>query len=319
MIIDTHLHAVSPDTSRYPLRQVDLPGNSWVKTAPASAEDLIAQMDAAGVSKGVLVQPVGAYGTDNSYVADAGAAHPDRLATVCVIDMTAADRLEQLRYWTQEKAIDGVRLFSVPTPQVPWLDDPATFEVWEACQEWSVKVSVCLLPQELPRLGQVLTRFPDTPVALDHCGFTDFTDGPPWNAAQPLWELAEHKNLYLKVTTNVLDAAGERATDEVVIERAEKAGTSNEAAKTEQPNPVEKSKLKLQQNLLATFAHRFGATRLMWGSDYPQVHNRPYSDLASLARSAAKALTATEQSLFLAGTDLHPTSSRPGRGVWKRL
>lgn len=267
MIVDTHLHAVSPDTSRYPLRQVDLPGNSWVKTAPASAEDLLAQMDAAGVARGVLVQPVGAYGTDNSYVADAGAAHPDRLAAVCVIDMTAPDRLEQLRYWTQEHGIGGVRLFSVPTPQVPWLDDPSTFEVWEACQEWGVKVSVCLLPEELPRLGQVLTRFPDTPVALDHCGFADFTDGPPWNAAEPLWQLAEHQNLHLKVTTNVLDAAGENA-----------------------------------KHLLATLAHRFGATRLMWGSDYPQVHNRSYPELVALARSAAAALPPAEQSLFLAGT-----------------
>lgn len=276
MIIDTHLHAVSPDTSRYPLRQVDLPGNSWVKTAPASAEDLIAQMDAAGVARGVLVQPVGAYGTDNSYVADAGAAHPDRLATVCVIDMTAPDRLEQLRYWTQARGIGGVRLFSVPTPQVPWLDDPATFEVWEACQDWGVKVSVCLLPEELPRLGQVLARFPDTPVALDHCGFTGFTDGPPWNSAKPLWQLAEHQNLYLKVTTNVLDAAGSGESQQHIS----------------------------QQNLLTTLTRHFGAARLMWGSDYPQVHSRPYSDLVALARAAASELPKPEQDDFMGGAAL---------------
>lgn len=274
MIIDTHLHAVSPDTSRYPLRQVDLPGNSWVKTAPASAEDLLAQMDAVGVARGVLVQPVGAYGTDNSYVADAGAAHPDRLATVCVIDMTASDRLEQLRYWTQERGIGGVRFFSVPTPEVPWLDDPSTFEVWEACQEWGVKASVCLLPEELPRLRQVLPRFPDIPVALDHCAFADFTDGPPWNAARPLWELAEHQNLHLKVTTNVLDTAGENT-----------------------------------KRLLAALAHRFGAARLMWGSDYPQIHDRPYSDLVTLVRTAASELTRPEQDDFMGGVAL---------GFWAR-
>ena len=310
MIIDAHLHAVSPDTSRYPLRQVDLPGNSWVKTAPASAEDLIAQMDAAGVAKGVLVQPVGAYGTDNSYVADAGAAHPDRLATVCVIDMTADDRLAQLRYWTQERSIGGVRLFSVPTPKVPWLDDPATFEIWEACQEWSVKVGVCLLPEELPRLGQVLARFPDTPVALDHCGFADFTDGPPWNAAQPLWELAEQQNLYLKVTTNVLDAAGESATRK---QHGQHGTEGNLSQKKEAKQSADRKapSFKAQKHLMATLAHRFGATRLMWGSDYPQVHNRPYSELATLARSAATALPSTEQPLFLASTfqSLWPTSA----------
>ena len=310
MIIDAHLHAVSPDTSRYPLRQVDLPGNSWVKTAPASAEDLIAQMDAAGVAKGVLVQPVGAYGTDNSYVADAGAAHPDRLATVCVIDMTADDRLAQLRYWTQERGIGGVRLFSVPTPKVSWLDDPATFEIWEACQEWSVKVSVCLLPEELPRLGQVLARFPDTPVALDHCGFADFTDGPPWNAAQPLWELAEHQNLYLKVTTNVLDAAGESATRKQYGQHGAE-GNLSQNREAKQSTDREAASLKAQKHLMATLARRFGAARLMWGSDYPQVQNRPYSELATLARTAATALPPAEQPLFLASTfqSLWPTSA----------
>ena len=310
MIIDAHLHAVSPRTSRYPLRQVDLPGNSWVKTAPASAEDLIAEMDAAGVAKGVLVQPVGAYGTDNSYVADAGAAHPDRLATVCVIDMTASDRLTQLRYWTQERGIGGVRLFSVPTPKVPWLDDPATFEIWEACQEWGVKVSVCLLPEELPRLRQVLARFPDTPVALDHCGFADFTDGPPWHAAQPLWELAEHQNLYLKVTTNVLDAAGESATRK---QHGQHGTEDNLSQKKEakQSADREHTSLKAQQHLMATLANRFGATRLMWGSDYPQVQNRSYSKLTTLARTAATALPPTGQPHFLASTfqSLWPTSA----------
>ena len=156
-----------------------------------------------------------------------------------------------------------MRLFSVPTPQVSWLDDPATFNVWEACQEWGAKVSVCLLPEELPRLGKMLARFPDTAVVLDHCGFADFSDGPPWNAARPLWELAKYQNLYLKVTTNVLDAAGA---------------------------------------LPATLVHHFGANRLMWGSDYPQIHDRTYSDLVTLANTAAKVLTPEEQTHFLADT-----------------
>lgn len=47
----------------------------------------------------------------------------------------------------------------------------------------------------------------------------------------------------------------------------------------------------------------------MWGSDYPQVHNRPYSELTALARSAATALPPAEQLHFLASTiqSLWPT------------
>ena len=106
----------------------------------------------------------------------------------------------------------------------------------------------------------MLARFPDTAVVLDHCGFADFSDGPPWNAARPLWELAKYQNLYLKVTTNVLDAASA---------------------------------------LPATLVRHFGANRLMWGSDYPQIHDRTYSDLVTQANTAASKLTRAEQDYFM--------------------
>lgn len=268
-LIDCHLHAVSADRSRYRLQQADLPGNSWVLTNPASAEDLVAEMDSAGVRAGVLVQPVGAYGTDNSYVADATAiqAGPQRLGGVCVVDMVAQDRLAKLRYWTQDRKMGGVRLFSIPTPEVAWLDDPQTFEVWEACAEWGVRVSVCLLPAELENLGRVLRHFPEIPVALDHCGFVDVTDGPPWRNAAPLLELAEYGNLHLKITTNVLDAAGGSA-----------------------------------RQLLQTLNHYFGSNRLMWGSDYPQTHDRSYAQLVAFARSAAAILPSDAQTNYLGKT-----------------
>jgi len=271
LLIDSHLHAVSADRVRYPLRQADLPGNSWVEQCPASAEDLAAEMDTAGVRSGVLVQPVGAYGTDNSYVADATATksgHP-RLGGVCVIDMTAPDRLVKLRYWTQQRQMGGVRFFSVPTPAVAWLDNPETFEIWEACAEWGVRVSVCVLPAELEHLGRVLKQFPGLPVALDHCGFADFSDGPPWRNAAPLWQLATYENLHLKATTNVLDAAGDSAKE-----------------------------------LSLTLSRRFGSYRLMWGSDYPQTHDRTYAQLVALAQNTAEVLPPQAQADYLGETAL---------------
>ena len=58
------------------------------------------------------------------------------------------------------------------------------------------------------------------------------------------------------------------------------------------------------KHLLTTLANRFGAARLMWGSDYPQVHNRPYSDLVALAHSVASELTKPEQDDFMGGASL---------------
>ncbi len=284
-LIDTHLHAVGADRQRYRLRPEDLPGNSWVHTNPATAEDLVAEMDSAGVQAGVLVQPVGAYGTDNSYIADAIAAQsgavqpsPPQLVGVCVIDMTSPDRLGKLRFWTQQQKLSGVRLFSIPTPENSWLDDPETFEVWRACAEWDVRVSVCLLPAELSNLDAVLSQFPELPVALDHCGFVDFGAGSPagspagsdpWHQAEPLFRLAERPNLHLKVTTNVLESAGQAAPE-----------------------------------LLAELTRRFGSQRLMWGSDFPQTHHLRYPQLVELARNASSGLPAPAQADYLGLTAL---------------
>ena len=42
----------------------------------------------------------------------------------------------------------------------------------------------------------------------------------------------------------------------------------------------------------------------MWGSDYSQTHDRPYTELAEQARAACAAMSSSEQAQFLGGTAL---------------
>ena len=58
---------------------------------PVSIEQMIAAMDAAGIEKSALVQASTCYGHDNSYVADAVAAHPERFTGVFSADVLAPD------------------------------------------------------------------------------------------------------------------------------------------------------------------------------------------------------------------------------------
>src|SRR5947199_2387700 len=92
LLIDTHTHVASADRDRYPR---DSPatrlGSDWADTHPLDAEQLVATLDAAGVHGAVLVQPVGYYRFDNSYLADALTVAPRRLVGNSVIDMQTAD------------------------------------------------------------------------------------------------------------------------------------------------------------------------------------------------------------------------------------
>ena len=134
--------------------------------------------------------------------------------------------------------------------------------------ELDLRVVATLLAPELPRLRRMLERFPDIPVVLDHCGFPDLEGGPPYPNAGPLFALADHAALHLKVTSHLL-------------EDAERASASGGGA------------------LVERLAAEFGVARLVWGSDYPQTHDRTYAELIDLGRAACSGLTTRDQARVL--------------------
>jgi predicted TIM-barrel fold metal-dependent hydrolase len=76
--IDTHAHAFTLDGEL-------ARGRRYTPDRAAPIEAYLAQLDGAGVAQGVLVQP-SFLGTDNSYLLQCLAVHPDRLRGIAVID-----------------------------------------------------------------------------------------------------------------------------------------------------------------------------------------------------------------------------------------
>ena len=117
----------------------------------------------------------------------------------------------------------------------------------------------------LVELAEALRVLPPLPLALDHCGFADFSRGVP----AELGALARAPTVHLKVSTITLDQMGEH-------------GDVREG--------------------VAELAAVFGSSRLMWGSDWSQTHDRPYTELAAYARDAASKLSDDDRDGFLGGT-----------------
>jgi L-fuconolactonase len=266
-VIDSHVHVIAPDEAAYPLQPLPLSG-AWYREAPCSAEELLAQMDAAGVARAILVQPLGAYTYDNRYTADSALRYPERFTSVCCVDATGPDAVGALRYWVRDRGMRGVRLFALAREGPSWLEEPRTFPLWDCAAKLDARVVVTIFAHQIPALARVLRRFPETPVALDHCGFPDLRR-EPWPEAAPLFALAEFANLHLKVSTHVLDAAAREGD---------------------------------ARRFVAALARRFGAERLMWGSDFCQTHDRPYAELVAQGREAFSGLSAEERALALGRT-----------------
>src|SRR5258707_14477065 len=85
-VIDIHPHIISDDVQRYPVAPVGGHQSDWSRSRPVSLPAMIAAMAAAGVERSALVQASTCYGHDNSYVADAVAAHPDKFTGVFSVD-----------------------------------------------------------------------------------------------------------------------------------------------------------------------------------------------------------------------------------------
>jgi predicted TIM-barrel fold metal-dependent hydrolase len=145
------------------------------------------------------------------------------------------------------------------------LEEPAA--VWQTAVALGIPVVVTILADMLPALADAIPRLPAIPLALDHCAFADFTHGVPAELAA----LAAFPNLHLKVSSNVLEAA-------------------------EPHGDV--------RDLVCDLAARFGAERLMWGSDYSQTHNHPYPELVARQRHAASRLRDDEREWYLGRTAL---------------
>lgn len=259
LVVDTHTHVMSADWAHYPLQRVRMPSTAWVDECRVDALHLLTAMDAGRVHGAVLVQPHGVYGYDNRYVADARAVAPGRLVNAAVIDMTSPDRGAKLRRWA-EAGVLGVRLFNIPPADPPWLGEPGVGDVLAVIAQHDLRVSVCVLPPDLARVGALCEQVGARPVALDHCGF---------DVGEPLRALAGHENLYLKISTTLLERFG--GDPRMLVER---------------------------------LADWFGASRLMWGSDFPQHHRDPYGSLVALARHACSRLGAADRQRFLGATAL---------------
>ncbi len=271
MIIDTHPHVISSDTLRYPRAPIGGHQSGWSRDRPVSAEAMIAAMAEAGVTKSVLVQASTCYGHDNSCLADSVATHPERFSGVFSADILAPDACDTLAFW-MKKGLTGVRLFTTGSTmpgQAELPVDPRSFPAWKFAGEHRLPVCLQMTAKAIPQLAGILDRFPELVVILDHCARPQLDDGPPYNAAAPLWSLAPYRNVYLKLTQRVFHASGSgKATPESFFGR---------------------------------LVGEFGPQRLAWGSNYPASEGS-LRDLLQLAENTLVSLPSGDREWIFSRT-----------------
>lgn len=276
-LIDIHPHIISTDTRRYPVAPLGGHRSEWSKHRSVDFDQLLVGMNAAGIDKAAIVHSSTTYGYDASYLADAIAGHRDRCTGVFSVDVLAADAVEKIQYWLG-RGLSGLRLFAVgSTVQTDqsWIADPASFPAWKFCSEQNIAVAISMRQDGLPHLVEVIERFPEVRIVLDHLLHAPFNDGPPYAAAAPLFEMARYPSVYLKLTT-------------AIIQRS----------RQEQATP---------RSFFGKLLSSFGSERIAWGSNFPAVAGS-LPDIVAEAREILSVLPAADQEniFWRTATALYP-------------
>jgi L-fuconolactonase len=272
-VIDIHPHIVSPDTKRYPLAPLGGTQSTWSSERPTTYQDLIKAMDEAGVDKAAIVHSSTAYGYDNSYVADAVAAVPSRFTGVYSIDVMAPDAVKTFDDWLA-RGCTGMRLFtsgSTLPDQATWFVDPKTYPFWEHAAEKNIPVCMQMKHEGLPLLRQIMDLFPKVTIILDHLARAPFADGPPYGAAAAFFELAKYPQVYLKITPV-----------------------------NWQPKSWGKA---APDSFFGKVVDVFGASRIAWGSNFPNSVGT-LSEILAAARKAFAFAKPSEQDWIFGKTAL---------------
>lgn len=262
-IVDSHAHIWVNDHAF-----AWSPDVSPTPSYDATPHDLLQHMEQEAISATVLVQYIG-YKWDNEYVARALALAPDRFAGVCRVNPEDPKAPEDLTYWTTQRGFHGVRISPQPSSGGDWFDGPLMDPFFGCVGQLGIPLVLLSKAERLPRLLRLLDRHPDVDVVLDH--FADCEPGNPQHL-RSLQQLAENPRVLLK--------------------------TGHMWANSRQDYPWPD-----QLALLGAMRDLFGASRIMWGSDWPMCREHTtYQRALSFIRDAATFLTHEDLAWLLGGT-----------------
>jgi predicted TIM-barrel fold metal-dependent hydrolase len=294
MLFDTHAHVLSDDLARYPYGTLRGGAKPPVSPLIFTVDDLVRAMDDAGVAHACIVQRATLYGYDNSYAVDAAAQYPDRFVPIVVLDAQDAAAPGQLREIAAAHSLGGLRIVAPELSEhdTAWLDSDEALGLWRAATDLALPVTVIIYRRnnEAGRaaLLGIAKQFASLPILIDHVGIPHAsTPECKWAASQgwdygipppPGFGIAESLAAF-----EALDNVRFKVTD-INFDRLE--DNHYNAAQ-----------------FVRALADRFGAERLLWGSDVGQSP-APYGEKVERLRHSGSLLKADERAHFFGGSAL---------------
>lgn len=263
LIADAQVHIWSRNTPERPWRV----GRRPHRPVPLGAEDLLREMDAAGVQRAVLVPPQ-LDADRNDLVLAAARKYPDRFAAMGRLDLEARGARERIATWRQEPGMYGLRCsFTQPHWTQAFADGRIEW-LWTEAERAQVPIMALVTQDMLHWIDRIAERHGGLKLAICHLALpTDKRDEEAFRDFDKLFVLAGRPNVAVKAS-------------------ALPAYTSESY-----PFPGLHSHLRRVYDA-------FGPERIFWGTDFSRL-SCPYGQAVSLFTEELSWLTGQDKTLIM--------------------
>ena len=196
LITDSQVHVWGANTPRRPW-----PARAHAqREIPLGHEELLREMDAAGVDRVVIVPPSWE-GDRNDLALAAVRAHPDRFAIMGRFNPQAPVAPQAIDGWRKQPGMLGMRFsFHIPVLQQPLIDGKYDW-VWNEAEKQGLCLMI-LAPQHMVQVvDDVAARYPGLKIVMDHMALTS---GKPFDETfrdfDKLLPMAKRPNVAVKAS-----------------------------------------------------------------------------------------------------------------------
>jgi predicted TIM-barrel fold metal-dependent hydrolase len=257
-----HLWEVSRPDRPWPKQQQRPPH----KANGFSAEEMLMEMDAAGVDRAVIVPPTW-IGENNATALEYAAKYPARFAVVGRFDVRAVDARAQLAGWLKQPHMLGVRMSFHVRPFVDWLDDGSLDWFWAACETLGIPV-MALFAGIVHKLRPIAQRHAGLKILIPHLGCPlDVRGAAAFAGLDDLLALAEYPGISVMVSAAPLHS-------------------------------IERYPFRDLHPHLRRIYDAFGPRRMLWGSDLSRLTST-YRECLDLFRESLDFLSAEDKEWIL--------------------
>jgi L-fuconolactonase len=265
--IDSHQHFWKLQRGDYDWLSEDL----GVLYRDYQPQELAEYLRRGGIDKTVLVQAAATV-AESEYLLLLADQHAFIAGVIGWIDMAAPDALAQLAHLAEHPKLLGIRPMMQDIADPQWMLRDELAPVYRELITRGLRFEALVKPLHLYTLLDLLQRYPELPVVIDHGGKPDIANESfaPW--ANRMQALAQQTHTCCKLSGLLTEAGPE--------------------AGAEQLRPYVEHLLQC-----------FGPRRLMWGSDWPVLNlAADYPRWLTLTKSLLAHLEGPDRDAIMGGT-----------------